>query len=166
MRIVKKLLNPSRPDAVRLRRNEKMSMLHLMYAVTILEDLNEEIPDRLNMVNDGRGRLSRIAGFANALLNDLRVTVPEDQRIGIQNTAEDYEIRLAPKASPATNNVIMTKDEFKSLVDFARTKCIDCIDNDEECEKCQLYRLLTSILPLDEYHGTNLCPYNLGQWRN
>ena len=166
MRIVKKLLDPSRPDAMRLRRSEKMSMIHLMYAVTILEDLQTEIAERIRMVRQGEDRLHILTSGADEFLNDLRVTIPEDQRIAMQNIAEDYEIRLAPKASPGETNVIMTRDEFKSLVDFARTKCIDCIDDDEECEKCPLYRLLTSVVPLDEYHSTNLCPYNLGEWRN
>lgn len=166
MHVVRKLLDPSRPDAVRLRRNEKMSMLHLMYAVTILEDLQDEIPERLAMVNDGRGRLSRIAGFANALLNDIRVTIPENQRKGIQNTADDYVMRLTPKGTPCESSVIMSKDEFKELVDAARAKCAECTMDDEECEQCGLYKLLTSILPMDDYHSMNLCPYNLGRWKN
>lgn len=164
--IVRKLMNPSRADAVRLRRNEKITILHLIYAVTILEEALEEIPERLDMVNDGRGRIQRIAGFANALLNDLRVTIPEDQRMGIQNTAGDYEIRLVPQATPSENNVIMAKEEFRALVDSARVKCMDCTLDETECEQCELFRLLTSILPMEDYHALNLCIYNVGKWTN
>lgn len=166
MKIVRKMLEPSRQDAVRLRRSEKTAMLHLMYAVSILEDMPADIPERLGMVNDGCGRTSRIAGFANALLNDLRVTIPEDQRMGLQHIADDYEIRLVPKATPGDRNVLISYDEFKSLVDAARAKCMECTLDDEECEQCELFRLLTSVLPMEDYHALNLCAYNLGEWKN
>jgi len=163
---VKKLMDPSRTDAVRLRRNEKMSMLHLMYAITILDDLLKEIPDRLDMVPDGRERMGEIARKADQLLNEIRITVPENQRHGIQNMASDYEIRLTPKATPVEQNVLVTKEEFRELVDSARAMCKECTYDDQECEQCKLYQLLTSILPLDEYHDRMLCPYNLGEWAN
>lgn len=164
--IVKKLLDPSRPDAVRLKRNEKLSMLHMMYAVTVIDDLKTDICDRIEMIQDGMERLDRIAKESDALLNELRVTIPENQRIAMQHTAEDYEIRLTPKATPSENNVIITKEEFRELVDAAKTKCMDCTLDDEECSKCKLYQLFTSVVPLDNYNALNLCPYNLGGWAN
>ena len=151
---------------MRLMRNEKMSMLHLMYAVTILEDLQIEINDRLRMVPDGRNRLAEIAQAADRLLYEVRITVPENQRSSIQNTAMDYEMRLTPKATPSEQSVLMTKEEFRELVDSARAKCKECTLDDQECEKCNLYRLLTSVLPMDDYHDRLLCPYNLGEWAN
>ena len=166
MKIVKKLLDPSRPDAVRLRRNEKMSMLHFMYAVTILCDLVEEMKDRLAMVDGGNSRMEEIAKGADELLNELRVTIPEDQRVSLQNTAEDYVMRLMPSTTPSATNAIMTKDEFRELVDAARSKCRECILDDNECEQCKLYRLLTCVLPMNDYHCMNLCPYNLGEWKS
>lgn len=166
MRIVRKLLDPSRPDAVRLRRNEKMSMLHLMYAVTVLEDLQDEVSERLDMIDGGKERLKKIAEDADKLLNDLRVTIPENQRMGIQNTADDYVMRLMPSSTPSESSVIMAKDEFKELVDSSRARCMECALDDEECEQCKLYQLLTSILPMDNYHVLNLCAYNLGKWKN
>ena len=166
MKIVKKLLDPSRPDAMRLRRDEKMAMLHMMYAVTIFEDLQKDIEDRLRMVPDGRNRMAEIAQAADRLLYEVRVTIPENQRMSLQNTAKDYEIRLTPKATPEENNVIMTKEEFRELVDCARTKCKDCTLDDHECEECELYRLLTSVLPMSDYHDGFLCVYNLGEWAN
>lgn len=166
MHITKKLLDPSRPDAVRLRRNEKMAMLCLMYAATILDDLQKEIPERLQMIRQGTDRLHILSSGLDELLNDLRVTVPENRRIGIQNTAMDYEVRLTPKLTPMETSVVMTKEEFRNLVDFAREHCTSCVEDDEECASCELYKVLTSTLPLDDYHDTNLCPYNLGQWGN
>lgn len=166
MRIVKEMLDPSRPDAVRLNRSEKMSMIILAYGATILEDLQTELADRIAMVDGGMELLKDAAEKVDKLLNEVRMTVPENQRINLQNTAQDFEIRLAPKATPYRTNIVMQKDEFKALVDFARTKCRDCTDDDEQCVKCKLYQLLTVVLPLEDYDGGMLCPYNLGEWAN
>lgn len=166
MRIAKQLQFPSRPDAVRLRRNEKFAMMHMMYAVTTLEDLQKDLADRLGMVENGMERMKSAASFTDDLLTDLRVTVPKDQRESMQHTGEDYEMRLAPKMTPCKNNVVMTADEFRELVDAAREKCRECVMDDNECEECKLYRLLTCVLPMDDYHEINLCPYNIGEWKN
>ena len=164
--IVRKMLDPSREDAVRLHRNEKLAMLHFMYAVTTLDDLRQDIGDRLDMIQDGRNRMESLAAEADKLLAEVRVTVPENQRMGIQNIADDYEMRILPKATPGPTSMLITRDEFKELVDAARTKCKECILDDCECEQCELYQLLTSVLPMDDYHSLNLCPYNLGEWKN
>ena len=166
MRITREMLSPSRDDAVRITRSEKMSMIVLAYACTILEDLKADIADRLKMVDGGAERLNELSEKADGLLNDLRVTIPLNQRLNLQNTAQDFEIRLSPKAAPCKTSIVMQKKEFKELVDFARTKCRDCMDSDEECEKCGLFQLLTVLLPLDNYHDGMLCPYNLGEWAN
>ena len=164
--IVRQLQYPSRPDAVRLRRNEKFAMMHMMYAVTTLMDLRKDLADRLAMVENGDERMHSIAALADELLTDLRVTLPEDQRESMQHTGEDYEMRLAPRMTPYKNNVVMTNEEFRELVDASREKCRECILDDNECEECSLYRLLTCVLPMDDYHEINLCPYNLGEWKN
>lgn len=166
MKIVRKMLEPSREDAVRMNRVEKMAMLSMAHAATVLDEARYELENRLSMVERGKERLQMLSDETDALLHDIRLTMPEEQRHHLQNTAMDYECRLTPKATPGSTNVIMGKDEFRELVDWARTKCRDCADSDEECVKCGLYRLLTSVLPLDEYHSTLLCPYNLGEWGN
>lgn len=166
MRITREMLSPSRDDAVRINRAEKMAMIVLAYSCTILEDLKTDLHDRLGMIENGTERLNELSANADALLHDLRVTIPINQRMNLQNTAQDFEIRLSPKAAPCKTNVVMQKTEFKELVDYARSKCVDCMDSDEECGKCGLYQLLTVVLPLDNYHDGMLCPYNMGEWAN
>lgn len=166
MRITEQMLQPSRGDAVRLTRSEKMSMIVLAYAATILDDLKTDIADRLKMVEGGEERMARLSEETDQLLHELRLTVPENQRMNLQNTARDFEIRLSPKLTPYKTNLVMQKDEFKELVDYAREKCRDCTEDDESCSNCGLYQLLTVILPLDGYHDGMLCPYNLGEWGN
>ena len=118
------------------------------------------------MIPDGEERFKKVAAWADELLHELRVTVPENQRIGMHHTAMDCEMRIVPVQKPSENNVLMTKEEFRELVDSARQRCRECADDDEECERCSLYRLLTSVLPLEDYHGMHMCPYNLGRWEN
>lgn len=166
MGITQTIADPSRPDATRLNRKEKMAMIVLAYAATILDDLQTDLADRIQMIDGGAEKLHDLSVKTDELLSELRLTVPVNQRMNLQNTATDFEIRLAPKATPSKTSVVLQKEEFKELVDFARAECRDCMDDDKTCEKCKLYQLLTVILPLDEYNGGMLCPYNLGEWAN
>lgn len=166
MRITKEMLSPSREDAVRLNRQEKMGMIVLAYSATIVDDLQHEIRDRLAMVQDGEERMRKLSEETDSLLNDLRLTIPVNQRMSLQNTAQDYEIHLVPKATPSETSVVMQKEEFKELVDIARVKCRECTDDGDTCTKCRLYQLLTVLLPLDNYDNGLLCPYNMGEWAN
>lgn len=166
MTIIKKELEPSRADAVRLTRDEKMAMILLAHSASVLEDLCKDIGARLAMVENGPGRMKKIAEETDQILHDVRLTIPIEQRRNLENTCRDYEMRTVPKQTPSTTNVLMYKDEFKELVDCAREKCNNCILDDEECAKCNLYKVLSATLPLDDYHHQFLCPYNLGKWGN
>ena len=166
MRITREMLSPSRDDAVRLNRVEKMGMITLAYVTTVLEDLQTEMKDRLGMIRQGEDRMHILSTGVDEILDDLRKTIPIEQRMNLQNTAQEYEMRLTPKATPSKTVVVMSKDEFKEIVDLARVKCVDCMENDRDCEKCRLFRMLTVLLPLDSYHDGMLCPYNMGEWAN
>lgn len=166
MMIVKKQVGESRADAVRLTRTEKMGMILLAHAATTLDDLQADFSGRLGMVENGAERLKKLSEDTDSLLNDLRATVPQNQRMHLQNTAMDYEMRLAPKAQPSETNVIMDKEEFREIVECARAKCVDCTMDDEECSNCKLFQLLTVVLPMDDYHYGAMCPYNLAGWGN
>ena len=166
MHITRQMLEPSREDAVRLTREEKLAMLWLANADATLEEVQTSMADRLTMLPDGPERMKKLAQEADDLLAEIRLTIPINQRMNLENTRNDFEVRLTPKMTPMVTNVIMTKDEFKQLIDVAREKCHDCTEDDVSCEKCRLFTLLTSILPLDDYHDRLLCPYNLGEWGN
>ena len=57
-----------------------------------------------------------------------------------------------------------TKEQAKALLDCARWKCHDCIEDGESCRKCQLYKLLEATTPMDDYGDGMICPYSLAQW--
>ncbi len=166
MKIVKIPADPSREDAVRMTRREKMSMILLCHAAGALEDLLKDLGPRLKMVEGGAERLKEAAEATDWVLAELRRTLPMNQRMNLQNTAADYEMRLSPKATPWKTTVVMQKEEFRDLVDAARAKCVDCSETDETCEACKLFQLLTVVLPMDDYSNGLLCPYNLREWAN
>lgn len=166
MRIVRQKVEPSRDDAVRMNRHEKLSMIVLAYVATVIDELQTDLKTRLGMIRQGEDRMHLLSTGVDELLNDLRLTVPMNQRVHLENTAADFEMRLAPKLTPSKTSIVMQKEEFKSLVDAARVKCRECTDDDEQCEKCELFQLLTVVLPLDDYKGQMLCPYNLGEWKD
>ena len=164
MTVQSKYLFPTRADAVRLRRSEKDGVFYLMFAVHTLIDVQEALKDRFSMVDDGEKRFQKIIETTEQLLQEIRMTIPENQRDSIQRTAEDCEVKLIPKAIPDGGATIINKEDYRALVDSARAKCMDCILDDNECEGCELFRLLTCVLPMDDYHAMNLCVYNLGEW--
>jgi len=166
VQIMKKLLEPSRDDAVRMTRTEKMAMIVLAYVATVFDEMREELGERLTTVEEGTEKIEILAKISDELLHDLRATIPIEQRINLQNTAKDHEMRLVPKMTPTTTNVIMGKEEFRELVDHARAECRECTKDEKECGECSLFKLLTSVLPLDDYENGMLCPYNLGEWGN
>lgn len=163
--IVRKMLEPSRDDAVRLCRTERQGVLILAYLSSVFGDFKKELASRLEMVEDGPARMKDLEDRADALLNDIRMTIPMNQRLNIQNTVDDYEFRIVPKATPRKTTVVMQLEEFRSLVDSARERCKGCIDDCDSCQKCDLFQLLSVVLPVDDAGGL-LCPYNLGEWKN
>lgn len=157
---------PSRDDAWLVTRNEKLSILFLMNTVSAMMDSREELKDRVSKIDGGTVAMDQMCQTADWLLTEIRRTIPTDQRSNINNVSRDLEMRMMPKATPGKTMVVMQKDEFKALVDAAQAKCHDCVDDTEECRKCELFRLLTVILPMDAYDVGNLCPYNMAGWEN
>lgn len=166
MNIRLKQPEPSRPDAMRMTRSEKISMMYLMHAVGTLENICETLEERLRMIPSGKSRANALAGEARELLDELRVTVPMNQRQGMERTACDVEVRIMPRLTPTESNVVMCKENFRELIEKARVACRECTEDDFACEKCELFQLLTVEQPVDNYNSLHLCPYNLAEWKN
>lgn len=160
-----KFVNPSREDAYELTRKEKASMQYIAHAASALEEAKDDLGERLGHVDNGAERMAKLSADAIQLLTELRMTVPERQRMSMINTAKDMEIRLVPKFTPTSHNVVVQKEDFRELVNCAQAKCRECAYDDEECKACRLYQLLSVILPMDDYHWHHLCPY-VAEWEN
>lgn len=161
-----KFVNPSRQDARNLTRSEKGSLLFLMNTVSALMFGKEDLKNRAEMIENGTERFDAVCDMALKLLDDIRTTIPERQQMSLNNTVHDYDLRLVPKIQPQSTAVVVDKKEFKTLVDAAQIKCRECVHDSNEAKRCELYKLLVTILPLDEYPEMFLCPYNMAGWEN
>ena len=157
---------PSREDAWLVNRGEKLSILFLMNTVSAMMDSKNELADRISRIDGGTETMKSMCEQAEWILTEIRRTIPTEQRHNINNVSRDMEMRMVPKATPSKTMVLMQKEEFRSLVDAAQTKCHDCVDDNKECRKCKLFQLLTVVLPMDRYDVGNLCPYNMAGWEN
>lgn len=159
-------VNPSREDAWMVNRHEKLSILFLMNTVSAMMDSRDELKDRVSRIDGGPELMDIMCESAEKILEEIRRTIPTEQRQNINNVSKDMEMRMVPKATPRKTMILMQKEEFRALVDAAQAKCHDCVDDTEECRKCKLFQLLTVILPMDAYDVGNLCPYNMAGWEN
>ena len=160
-----KFLIPSREDAEPLTSHEKRDMLFFVNGVSVMQDTNDRMQHRMSMVQDGPERIKKLAEDSLKLLEDIRETIPEKQRRNLYNMGVDMEMRMVPKYTPTTMSVLVPQEDFKELVDAAQAKCADCTLDQDECqEKCELFKLFVTILPLSEYKASFLCPYNLATW--
>ncbi len=161
-----KFVVPSRDDAWDVTRQEKMSILFLMNTVSAMMDSRDELKDRVSRIDGGAELMDTMVDSSEKLLTEIRRTIPEDQRVSINNISKDMEMRMVPKMTPTKTTVMVQKEEFRQLVDAAQVKCRDCAEDNVQCRECGLFRLLKVVLPLDSYDGTFLCPYNMAGWEN
>ena len=89
--------------------------------------------------------------------------MPDNQQRQFRNATHDYKIELVARMKPNSQNVLLTKEQTKNLVDLAQEKCDGCVESGEEVEKCELFKLLETLTPLETY-DTFICPYALARW--
>ena len=151
-------------DCERLKRNEmnglRMLLAHLSTAAYVQDDLK----DRLECIPDGTRRLRMAVGGLRAVCDDVIGTVSKAQAKQIYGTMRDYELRLVPKLTPASVNIMLTKEQGIELMDMAREKCHGCVEDGESCRECRLYKIFEATTPMDDYGDGLLCPYSLAEW--
>lgn len=157
--------HPSRTDAKLMTRSEKRAMPYLMSAVGVLEEVHNDLRKRLEDVENGNERMDAFRAEGMKLLEEIRVTIPEEQRWTLANMALDMEMRLMPKQTPSSRCSVVPNEDLRTLIDAAQAKCAGCADDSEECKKCKLFRLLVKLIPLERY-DSYLCPYNLAAWED
>lgn len=140
--------------------------MFLMNTVSAMLDFKKDLSDRLDRIDNGHELMDTMCDCALKVLEEVRRTIPENQRVSVNNITKDMEMRMVPKMTPSKINVIMPSDELRELVDAAQVRCRDCVEDGEECKSCGLYRVLTSVVPLEKHGETMLCPYNMAEWEN
>ena len=148
----------------RLKRSEMTAVRMLLAGLSTAGYAREDLQERLKAVPDGNGRLRRSLGLMKAVADDLVGTISKAQCRQIYGTMKDFEMRLVPKLTPMSQNVIMTAEEAKELLECARWKCRDCIEDGDSCRKCKLYKLLEATTPMEDYGTGMICPYSAAKW--
>ena len=148
----------------RLRRQEKVAILMLMNVTSQLLYCKDDLRHRLESVPDGYNRLLELGSGAMKLLEEVRDTIPDNQRKSLQNMAMDHEIRLVPKCLPDAEAVAVDRESLRTLIDLAQAQeCTACVLEANEVRKCKLYQAMENVVPLDNYEST-LCPYSMAVW--
>ena len=153
-------------DCERLNRTEMQAVRMMLAALSVAAYAEDDLKKRLECVPAGNRRMKMAVGGLRSVVNDLIGTISRNQCKQIYGTMRDFEMRLLPKLTPWSTNIIMTKDQGKELLDCARWQCHDCVKDGEEARKCKLYQLLEATTPMDDYGNGMLCPYALAEWRD
>ena len=151
-------------DCERLNRVEMQAVRMMLAALSTAAYAKDDLKERLECVPDGNKRFRLALGGLRAVCDDVIGTVSRSQCKQIYGTMNDFEMRLLPKMTPGTTNIIMTKDQGKDLLECARWKCHDCVEDGEACRQCKLYKLLEATTPMDSYGDGLICPYALAKW--
>ena len=148
----------------RMTRQEVSAIKMLFASLSNEKYALDGLTRRLGMIPDGVDRLRRCTADLQKIMDEIVGTITTEQCKSIYGTMKDYEMRLVPKLTPMTTNVLMTKDQAKDLMDCARVKCHDCVEDGESCRSCRVYKIMEETVPLDDYGDGMICPYSLAEW--
>lgn len=150
-------------DCERLNRTEMQAVQMTLATLSTAAYAQDDLKKRLECIPDGVKRFRLALGGLRSVANDIIGTISVQQAKHIRNTMNDMELRLVPKLTPVSVNLIFTKDEAKELMDCAREMCVACTEDADSCRKCRLYKVMETHVPLESYNGL-ICPYSLAEW--
>ena len=153
-------------DCERMNRHEFEAVRSLLGAVSYIANASDDLQKRLEYIPSGKQRMAMAKGAVAAIANDLIGTMTVSQCRQMKNVMSDMEMRIVPKLSPGSKNIVMTSDAAKTLVDSARAKCAICAASGDEIRQCELYKVLEGVIPLENYGDGLLCPYVLAEWED
>ena len=146
-------------DCERLTRTEFNSLLELMSVVNSAAHLSDDLSKRLECIPSGKNRMRMALGCIRAIADDIVGTITRQQANQIQGVFKDYEIRYLPKMTPSKTNIVLTKEIGEALINCAKAKCNMCAETGVTCRKCELYKILEAVTPIDDYGNDLVCPY-------
>ena len=148
----------------RLTRKEFNALTTLMAHLSSTAFAEEDLARRLECIPRGKQRLKMAIGGLRWVCEDLIGTVSKTQCKQIYGVMKDYDVRIVPKLTPGSQNIILQKDIGVDLIDAARLKCAGCVEDGESCRRCKLYKVLEATTPLDDYGSGVICPYSRIDW--
>ena len=149
----------------RLRRSEMTALKMLYTLLAITAEAKDDLWDRLQHVPHGRWMLASAFGMLGRVCKDVRDTATKEQKKQMNDTLLNYKVQVVPKATPLSDNVVITKQQAYSLVNIAKDRCRECTENGFSCRKCELYKFLEAADPLEDYGNDLMCPYALREWK-
>jgi hypothetical protein len=153
----------SEDQCERLKRSEFEAVRCLLGAISYAAHAQDDLKDRLQCLDRGKQQMAMMVGSMRSIANKLLETVPTGQCRQLKNTMTDMEMRMVPKLTRMSTNVIFDLETAKSLIDIAMEKCKGCVEDGRSCRECALYKVLESTTPLDNYDSLN-CPYARSEW--
>ena len=150
-------------ETERLNKAEFEAVRCLLGAVNYVAHAKDDISKRIKMIPHGQQRLNLALGAIRALTDDVIGTIPVGQCRQLKNTMNDMDMRMVPKYTSMNQNVILEKELARGLFDAAMEKCRGCVEDEQSCRKCALYKVLEGTLPLTNYDGM-ICPYSISEW--
>jgi hypothetical protein len=148
----------------RLKRSEMNGVRMLLAHLSTASYCQDDLKNRLECVPDWNRRFRLAVGGLKAVCDDVVGTISRNQAKQLLGTLRDYELRLVPKATPGTVNIMLTKEQGMELMDLARERCLSCTEDGDSCRKCRLYKILEATTPMDDYGSGLICPYALAEW--
>lgn len=146
-------------DRERMTRTEFEATRCLLGATSYLAHARDDLGKRLDCVPGGRQRMAMLMGSVKSLSNEIVDTMTTQQARQMYNVMRDMEMRMVPKLTPSKTNVLLPVEAAKTLVSSAQHKCLVCVADGEEARRCDLYKVLEALTPLDNYGDGLTCPY-------
>lgn len=148
-----------------MNRTQMNALRWCIAAINSVAYAQTDLASRLECIPNGKVRWRLMLGQLRACVNDLIGTIPHKQCVNIKGVMNDMELRLVPKLTRNTDRVSMAVDDLSYLVKYAKKDvCSACILDGEECRQCELYKILESIAPRQDWGSSTVCPYLREDW--
>lgn len=153
-------------DCIRLTKPEYEAVRCLLGAVSYLAHARDVLykGQCLARIPHGDKRINLTLGGLRSIADDIIGTVTVKQCKQLRNTMKDMDMRMVPKVTPMSTNVVMEESIAMELTDLARVACRECTRDGRSCLKCALYTDMEATTPLSDYGDGSLCPYALTEW--
>ena len=146
----------------RLTRSELNATYRLAACLSELNYTKDDCKNVLERI-ESADQLNTVIENMSDILRKIVMAAPDNQQRQIRNLINDYKVEIVPRLKPSNPNVLMTKEQAKNLIELAQERCHGCVESGKNIEKCALFKLLETLLPLDSY-DTFVCPYALAEW--
>lgn len=147
----------------RLLRSEKAALIILICLEVLTDDCDEDLSRRIEDKAQWKADVKQVKEGLARLVDNALKTLNMDQMVNLKKISKDYELRLYPKLTPTSGNIVVDKETLRTLIDASQEKCVDCFKSEAESRSCKLQRLLSVLIPMESY-DTNLCAFNNREW--